>query len=77
MPWKQRRGYATRALAEVLEDARGEGLRYLEITTDPGNIASRRVIEGNGGALVEEFDRPAALGGTRGLRYRVILDSGR
>lgn len=71
VPWKQRRGYATRALREVLEDARAEGLRYVEITTDPGNLASRRVIERNGGVLFEEFVEPAALGGTRKLRYRV------
>ena len=74
VPWKQRRGYATRAVREVLPDAAAEGLRYVEITTDPDNVASRRVIEANGGVLVEEFVRPAALGGTVGVRYRVDLD---
>jgi predicted acetyltransferase len=73
VPWKQRRGYATRAVREVLPDAAAEGLRYVEITTDPDNVASRRVIEANGGVLVEEFVRPAALGGTVGVRYRVDL----
>jgi len=71
VPWKQRRGYATRALREILEDASGVGLRYVEITTDPDNVPSQRVIERNGGVLVEEFVAPAALGGTRKLRYRV------
>src|SRR5215471_16436472 len=33
VPWKQRLGYATRALGEMLTDARTEGLRYVEITT--------------------------------------------
>jgi predicted acetyltransferase len=75
VPWKQRRGYATRALAEILHDARGVGLRYVEITTDPDNVPSQRVIEANGGALIEEFMRPAALGGTPGLRYRIDLPS--
>jgi predicted acetyltransferase len=73
VPWKQGRGYATRALREILHAAGEEGLRYVEITTDPGNVPSRRVIEANGGVLVEEFVRPAALGGTLGLRYRVHI----
>ena len=64
---------ATRALREILQEARAEGLRYVEITTDPENVASQRVIESNGGVLVEEFVKPQALGGKRGLRYRVTL----
>jgi N-acetylglutamate synthase-like GNAT family acetyltransferase len=59
------------ALREVLRDARAEGLRFVEITTGPDNVASRRVIESNGGVLVEEFVTPIALGGKRELRYRV------
>jgi predicted acetyltransferase len=50
-----------------------EGLRYVEITTDPDNMPSQRVIEANGGVLVERFTRPASLGGTPGLRYRIAL----
>ena len=75
VPWKQRRGYATMALREVLREAIAEGLRFVEITTDPDNVPSRRVIESNGGVLVEEFVTPIALGSKRELRYRVnILD---
>lgn len=73
VPWKQKRGYATKALRLLLPDARAEGLRYVEITTDPDNLASRRVIEANGGVLVEEFIKPASLGGAPGLRYRIQL----
>jgi predicted acetyltransferase len=73
VPWKRGRGYATLALRELLQEAKGEGLRYVEITTDPDNVASRRVVEANGGVLVEDFVKPAAFGGTRGLRYRVDL----
>jgi predicted acetyltransferase len=62
---------------EVLEEARAEGLRYVEITTEPDNVPSQRVIEANGGELLEEFDKPVALGGKRGLRYRVILQKSR
>lgn len=73
VPWKRRRGYATRALREVLQDAAAEGLRYVEITTSPDNVASQRVIEANGGVLVEEFVTPASLGGKLERRYRVNL----
>jgi predicted acetyltransferase len=73
VPWKQGRGYATQALREVLEEAKAEGLRYVEITTDPDNLPSQRVIEHNGGVLLEEFVAPAALGGTPKLRYRVQI----
>jgi predicted acetyltransferase len=73
VPWKQRRGYATAALRLLLAEAGAEGLRYIEITTEPENIASQRVIEANGGVLVEHFTKPAQFGGTPGLRYRIAL----
>ena len=73
VPWKQRRGYATRALRDTLLEAKAEGLRFVEITTDPDNVASRRVVEVNGGVLVDEFVTPPALGGQRKVRYRVQL----
>jgi predicted acetyltransferase len=76
VPWKRRRGYATAALREILSVFAAEGLRYAEITTDPDNIASQRVIEANGGVFIEPFVRPASLGGTPGLRYRVPLQQG-
>ena len=71
VPWKRGRGYATRALRELLAEVNAVGLKYVEITTKPENVASRRVIEANGGVLVEEFTAPAALGGSRHARYRV------
>jgi predicted acetyltransferase len=73
VPWKRGRGYATSALRELLPDARVEGLRYVEITTDVDNLASRRVAEANGAVLVEEFVKPAQYGGKRGARYRIDL----
>ena len=76
VPWKQGLGYATRALRELLWDVRAEGLRYVEITTNPDNAPSRRVIEANGGVLIEEFITPAALGGKPELRYRVFINDG-
>ena len=37
--------------------ARAEGLSFVELTTDADNVASRRVIEANGGTLVERFKK--------------------
>ncbi|MEJ8846796.1 GNAT family N-acetyltransferase [Variovorax rhizosphaerae] len=75
VPWKSGRGYATEALRLLLRDAPAEGLRYVEITTRPDNLASQRVIARNGGVLVEEFITVPAFGGNRELRYRIELDS--
>ncbi|MEE3719776.1 hypothetical protein V2H45_23825 [Tumidithrix elongata RA019] len=52
-----------------------EGLPYVEITTDPDNYPSRRVIEANGGILVEEFIKAAAYGGSTSLRYRIFTNN--
>ena len=73
VPWMRRRGLATRALALMLDEPRALGLAYVEVTTTPDNIASRRVIEANGGRLVEKFERPAAYGGGEALRFRIVL----
>ena len=59
VPWKRRRGYATRALALILPVAREIGLHRLEITCDEGNEPSRRVIESNGGLLVGTRTEPS------------------
>jgi predicted acetyltransferase len=77
VPWKRQRGYATQALREVLRDAAAEGLRYVELTTEPDNLVSQRVIETNGGVFVEEFTAPPGLGSKRGLRYRIPLGPAR
>lgn len=73
VPDKRRRGYATRALMETLPLARAEGLRYVELTTDPENVASQRTIEAAGGVLHERFIKPAQFGSAPGLRYRIQL----
>lgn len=73
VPWKQRRGYATRALGELLPEVRREGLAWVELTTDPSNVASQRVIAANGGFLVERFVKPAQYGFADGLRFRIAL----
>ncbi len=45
VPWKQRLGYAKSALRFMLPEARAIGLPYVEITTDPDNIASSKRME--------------------------------
>lgn len=73
VPWKRKRGYATRALALMLEDAAREGLRYVELTTKLENVASQRVIEANSGQLIERFTTPGEYGERAALRYRIDL----
>ena len=73
VPWKRQRGYATRALQLLLPLARAEGLAYVELTTDADNIASQRVIEANGGEVIERFHKLAAYGGAESLRFRILL----
>lgn len=73
VPWKRRQGYATRALALLLPEAKAEGLEYVDLTTDADNDASQRVITANGGVLVERFLAPWYGPGER-LRFRIQLD---
>lgn len=74
VPWKQRRGYATRALRLLLPAAKAEGLPFVQITTDAENVPSQLVILANGGTLVERFIKPPQFGGGPGLRYRIALE---
>jgi predicted acetyltransferase len=71
VPWRQRRGHATQALRDLLPEAWALGLAFVELTTDPDNVPSQRVIEANGGVLVERFIKPAQFGSKPGLRYRI------
>lgn len=75
VPWKRRRGYATRSLALMLREAAGRDLRSIELTTDPMNTASQRVIAANAGVLIERFRKEAAYGGSDALRFRIMLDT--
>ncbi len=72
VPWKRRAGIATRALALLLDEIRQLGLGHVDLTTDPDNLPSQRVITANGGMLVERFRKPA-YGNTEGLRFRIAL----
>jgi predicted acetyltransferase len=73
VPWKQRRGYATEALRQLLPEARAVGLTCVEIITDPANEPSQRVVLANGGVLAERFRKPEQYGAVDGLRFRIDL----
>jgi predicted acetyltransferase len=73
VPWKRGRGYATRALGLILDDARREGLAFVELTTSVSNDVSRRVIEANGGVFIERFQLGPEYGGMEDFRFRIYL----
>ena len=60
-----------RVLLQV--DAKREGLRWVELTTKLDNVASQRVIDANGGRLVERFTTPGEYGEGEALRFRIDL----
>jgi predicted acetyltransferase len=51
----------------LLARARDHGLDRVLVTTDPGNEASRKIIERNGGILAEETG--PGIGKTKKARY--------
>ncbi|MFI4998402.1 MAG: GNAT family N-acetyltransferase [Reyranellales bacterium] len=73
VPWKRQRGYATRALGLLLVEARREGLNHVDLTTDPDNLPSQKVILANGGVLVKRFAKDAAYGSEESLLFRIPL----
>ncbi len=73
VPWARRRGHAGAALGLILPEARAQGLTRVELTTEPDNIGSIRVIEKNGGRLVERFTRGPQYGQTPALRFVIAL----
>ncbi len=73
VPWKRRNGYATEALRLMLPEARATGLNRVEITTDPGNAPSQKVIERCGGQRV--YTRNDMFSGAPKLHYRIDLRS--
>lgn len=73
VPWRRNEGLATAAVRAMLPEARRVGLTAVDITTDPDNTASIRVIEKSGGTLVSRHARPPALGQWEELRFRIPL----
>jgi predicted acetyltransferase len=57
-PSRRRQGFASQALAMVLDRARELGLDRVLITCDDDNLASARTIESVGGVLQDAIPRP-------------------
>jgi predicted acetyltransferase len=72
VPWLRNNGYASFALAEILKLAKQKGLPFLQIVTDVDNLASIRVIEKNGGTLVNTFTKPPMHGAGTAYCYRIL-----
>lgn len=73
VPWRRREGQATRALRLLMREVAPLGLPWVELTVEPGNEPSIRVITANGGRLVERFLKDKAYGGAPALRFRISL----
>lgn len=73
VPWRQGEGHASAALRAMFPEARNVGLTRLTITTDPENLASRRVIEKSGGHFVRQNKRPAQMGGGEDMVFHIEL----
>lgn len=72
--WKRNKGYATQALKQMLDEVAPLGIPYVELVTDPANVASQHVITKNGGAFVEQFTKEPSQGGSVALRFRIYLE---
>ena len=53
-PGYRGKGYGRELLRLLIGEARNRGIDELLLTVDKGNTASRRVIEDNGGVLIDE-----------------------
>ncbi|MDR6498160.1 putative acetyltransferase [Burkholderia ambifaria] len=74
VPWKRGNGYAKQALNLMLDEAKVQGLPYVELTVDLQNIASQAVVSACNGVLIERFRKLAAYGFAETLRYRIQLN---
>lgn len=70
-PSKRRRGYATQALRLMLEEANKLGIYRLMPTCGQDNVASRKVIEANGGVMLPQPNSGEADGSE--LRFLILL----
>jgi predicted acetyltransferase len=57
----------------MLPLAKAQGLAYVELTTEPDNIPSQRVIIANGGICHGRFQKTEHYGNSEGILYRIYL----
>ncbi|MBC8064377.1 MAG: GNAT family N-acetyltransferase [Chlorobia bacterium] len=72
-PSKRQHGYATKALELLLDEARKINILKLMPECDSTNIASRKVIERNGGVLLDRMPNGEPCEGS--LRYIIDLNA--
>jgi len=70
-PSQRGRGYGTAILKLALPKAKEIGLNRVLLTCDETNIASRKIIEKNGGVLETKEENPAT--GVDKLRFWISL----
>ena len=68
-PSKQRQGYGSRLLELALPKAKKIGIQRALLTCDKSNVASRKIIEKNGGLLADEI----SVNGNEVLRFWISL----
>ena len=73
VPWKRQRGYATAALAAMLQIAAAEGLPIVDITTDLDNVAAQRRGPGQSGRPGRGIHEAGVRRGRSRLRFEVDL----
>lgn len=71
-PMERRKGYGTLILRLVLPKAKALGIEKALLTCDETNIASRKIIEKNGGVLENRVPNPN--GGPDKLRFWIDLN---
>jgi predicted acetyltransferase len=67
----RKKGLASFALASILEFAKQRGMKDILMTCDEDNIGSIRVIEKNGGILIDKVIAPGRTVVTN--RYQITL----
>ena len=73
VPRRRGAGHASNALALIVRELPPFGLDRILLTTDPGNIASIRVIEKNAGELLGDSVRDASYGHGAVLTYAIPI----
>lgn len=70
-PSKRRQGYGNKILKLALQKAKELGIRRALITSDIRNVASRKIIEKNGGVLENQIPNPEM--GFEALRFWIDI----
>jgi predicted acetyltransferase len=73
VPWKRSAGYASLAIRQLLPIAHQLDLKWLDISMEANNIASRRSAEKAGAMFIKEFNAGAEYGNVDALLYQLLV----